>query len=74
MQSDLPRAYREIKVLKQLHHQHISQLYQVIETEQIIYLVIEVGLYSVFAMSLVSFIFSFVLVGSCLITLSLKKD
>ncbi|XP_064388109.1 maternal embryonic leucine zipper kinase-like [Halichondria panicea] len=39
--SDLPRAFREIKALKKLHHQHISQLFQVIETQRMIYLIIE---------------------------------
>ena len=42
LQADLPRAYREIKALKVLHHQHICQLFQVLETDRMIYLVLEV--------------------------------
>ena len=43
LKADLPRAFREIECLKKLRHQHICQLYEVIETRQMIYLVIEVG-------------------------------
>ncbi|CAI8029347.1 Maternal embryonic leucine zipper kinase, partial [Geodia barretti] len=39
--ADLPRAFREIGCLKKLRHQHICQLYEVIETPEMIYLVIE---------------------------------
>jgi len=39
---DLHRAYREIEAMKRLgSHQHICQLYQVVETEEDIYLVLE---------------------------------
>lgn len=38
---DLHRAYNEIYALKHLIHQHICQLYQVYETEESIFLVIE---------------------------------
>lgn len=38
---DLPRAAREISILKRLHHQHICQLYEVVETERMYYLVLE---------------------------------
>ncbi|XP_065911575.1 maternal embryonic leucine zipper kinase-like isoform X2 [Dysidea avara] len=38
---DLPRAAREISILKRLHHQHICQLYEVVETTQMYYLVLE---------------------------------
>eukprot|EP00731_Ephydatia_muelleri_P017625 Em0010g723a len=38
---DLPRVYREIRALKKLHHQHICQMFQVIETERMIYVVLE---------------------------------
>jgi hypothetical protein len=39
--ADLPRVFREIQCLKKLRHQHICQLFEVIETHQMIYLVIE---------------------------------
>ena len=38
---DLPRAAREVRVLQRLHHQHICQLFQVIETERMYYLILE---------------------------------
>eukprot|EP00731_Ephydatia_muelleri_P017624 Em0010g722a len=38
---DLPRVYREIRALKKLHHQHICQMFQVIETEKTICIVLE---------------------------------
>lgn len=38
----MQRIYNEIEVLKQLRHQNICQLYQVIETETHVYLVMEV--------------------------------
>jgi maternal embryonic leucine zipper kinase len=38
---DLPRVYREMRALKKLHHQHICQLFQVIETETMIYMILE---------------------------------
>lgn len=38
---DLPRVKLEIAALKELSHQHICKLYQVIETETMIYLVLE---------------------------------
>ncbi|XP_077533339.1 maternal embryonic leucine zipper kinase-like [Haemaphysalis longicornis] len=38
---DLPRVKLEIKALKELSHQHICKLYQVIENETTIYLVLE---------------------------------
>ncbi|XP_065058731.1 maternal embryonic leucine zipper kinase-like isoform X2 [Rhopilema esculentum] len=38
---DLHRAYREINAMKKLSHQHISQLYQVVETEEDIFMVME---------------------------------
>lgn len=42
-QGDLHRAYREIEAMKRLGcHQHICQLYQVVETEEDIFLVLEV--------------------------------
>ena len=43
VQHDLPRVYREIRALKKLHHQHICQMFQVIETERTISLVLEVS-------------------------------
>lgn len=45
IQADLHRVLREIRVLKRLHHQHICQLFQVIETEKMIYMVLEVSKY-----------------------------
>eukprot|EP00112_Aurelia_sp_Birch-Aquarium-sp1_P024229 Seg756.3 transcript_id=Seg756.3/GoldUCD/mRNA.D3Y31 product="Maternal embryonic leucine zipper kinase" protein_id=Seg756.3/GoldUCD/D3Y31 len=38
---DLHRAYREINAMRKLSHQHISQLYQVVETEDDIFMVME---------------------------------
>lgn len=38
---ELPRIYNEIECLKKLKHQNIARLYQVFETESIIYLVLE---------------------------------
>jgi serine/threonine protein kinase len=43
LQKDLSRVYREIEALKRLHHQHIGQLFQIIETPTMIHLVLEVG-------------------------------
>ncbi|XP_054999290.1 maternal embryonic leucine zipper kinase isoform X2 [Sorex araneus] len=40
-QSDLPRIKTEIDALKNLRHQHICQLYQVLETASTIFLVLE---------------------------------
>ena len=42
IKGDLHRAYREINAMKRLSHQHISQLYQVVETEDDIFMVMEV--------------------------------
>lgn len=39
--AELPRVYNEIECLKKLKHQNISRLYQVFETETVIYLVLE---------------------------------
>jgi maternal embryonic leucine zipper kinase len=39
--ADLPRVFREIACLKKLRHQHICQLFEVIETRHMIYLVLE---------------------------------
>lgn len=39
---DLPRVRTEIAALKQLSHQHVCKLYQIYETEQKFYMVIEV--------------------------------
>eukprot|EP00117_Sycon_ciliatum_P026173 scpid32178/ scgid21544/ Maternal embryonic leucine zipper kinase len=38
---DLPRAYLEIRTLKELRHQHICQLYEVVETKERLYLILE---------------------------------
>ena len=38
---DLPRARLEVETLKKLRHQHICQLYQVIETEEKIFMILE---------------------------------
>lgn len=42
IKDDLPRVETEIKALKELYHQNICRLYQVIETEAKIFLVLEV--------------------------------
>jgi len=39
---DLPRVRTEIAALKQLSHQHVCKLYQIYETEQKFYMVLEV--------------------------------
>lgn len=39
--ADLPRVKTEIEAMKNLHHQHICRLYQVIETSRKIYMVLE---------------------------------
>jgi len=39
--SDLPRVKTEIEAMKNLHHQHICKLYQVLETSTKIYMVLE---------------------------------
>ena len=43
MQDDLPRVKTEIHAMKELCHQHICKLYQVIETEEKFFLVLEVS-------------------------------
>ena len=40
---DLPRVKVEINAMKELRHQHICQLMQVIETEEKIFMVLEVS-------------------------------
>lgn len=42
-QSDLPRVKTEIDALKNLRHQHICQLYHVLETKNKIFMVLEVS-------------------------------
>jgi serine/threonine protein kinase len=42
-QSDLPRVKTEIDALKSLRHQHICQLYHVLETKNKIFMVLEVS-------------------------------
>jgi len=42
---DLPRVRTEINALKHLSHQHICKLYQVIETEEKFFMVLEVSHY-----------------------------
>lgn len=42
-QSDLPRVKTEIDALKNLKHQHICQLYHVLETKNKIFMVLEVS-------------------------------
>ena len=39
---DLPRVKTEIEAMKRLSHQHICKLYQVIETEDKFFMVLEV--------------------------------
>lgn len=43
LQIDLPRVKTEIQAMKQLHHQHICRLYQVVETPRTIFMVLEVA-------------------------------
>lgn len=54
-QDDLHRVYREMRALKKLHHQHICQLFQIIETDKMIYLILEVSfvMYTVWSVWLV---------------------
>ena len=40
-QMDVDRIAREIKILKKIRHQRVIQLYQIIETEQDLYLIME---------------------------------
>ncbi|CAH1796976.1 unnamed protein product, partial [Owenia fusiformis] len=40
-QDNLKKIFREIQIMKLLHHPHIIRLYQVMETERMIYLVTE---------------------------------
>jgi maternal embryonic leucine zipper kinase len=42
LQKDIARIPLEIQAMKQLRHQHICQLYQVIETEEHYFLVLQV--------------------------------
>lgn len=43
LQDDLPRVKTEIHAMKELCHQHICKLYQVIETDEKFFLVLEVS-------------------------------
>jgi 5'-AMP-activated protein kinase catalytic alpha subunit len=38
---DVERINREIKILKQVHHPNVVQLYEIIETEKELYLIME---------------------------------
>ena len=58
-QGDLHRAYREISAMKKLSHQHICQLYQVVETETDIFMVMEVTINFLFTLH--CSVFAFVL-------------
>ncbi len=42
LQHDLPRVYAEIATMKELCHQNICQLYEVVETEEDIFMILEV--------------------------------
>ena len=43
LQEDLPRVKTEIAAMKELCHQHICKLYQVIETQHRFYMILEVS-------------------------------
>jgi serine/threonine protein kinase len=45
LQHDLPRVYTEIATMKELCHQNICQLYEVVETEAEIFMILEVLVY-----------------------------
>ena len=49
LQHDLPRVYAEIATMKVLCHQNICQLYEVVETEEEIFMVLEVIIYITFS-------------------------
>jgi serine/threonine protein kinase len=42
IQDDLPRVKTEIEAMKDLAHQHICKLYQVIETDEKFFMILEV--------------------------------
>ena len=44
----MPRVKVEINAMKDLRHQHICQLMQVIETEEKIFMVLEVSMFDTF--------------------------
>jgi 5'-AMP-activated protein kinase catalytic alpha subunit len=50
--SDIERVSREIHILKTIHHPHIVQLYEIVETSRQLYLIMEFasGTISVFLM------------------------
>ena len=41
IQEDLPRVHLEIEAMKLLSHQHVCRLYQVIETDLKIFMILE---------------------------------
>jgi len=41
--ADLPRVRTEIEAIKKFNHQHVCKLYQVIETDEKFFIVLEVG-------------------------------
>jgi len=43
-QSSLQKLFREVRIMKQLDHPNIVKLYQVMETDQTLYLVMVSGL------------------------------
>lgn len=47
-QDDLPRVKVEIEAMKNLSHQHVCRLYQVIETSTQIFMVLEVNTHSLY--------------------------
>lgn len=38
--TNLEKVYREVEIMKQLEHPHIVKLYQVMETKNMIYMVV----------------------------------
>lgn len=69
----MPRVETEIKALKELNHQNICRLYQIIETQEKIFLALEVGKkFLIYSFGLIKISFSIAPEANYLI-ISLKK-